>query len=328
MKYFLLILFIFLSSNVFANNLDYYLAGTKIVLGKKSNYKIIKDIKFSKLQILHVRQINNNECTFLDHVEVNGSINPDAPFVIKKILSEIRDNLIRCNKNHVIKVYLNSGGGYLYDGLELGRIFREFNVSINISEYCMSSCATAFLGGKYRDMSQKNMIMFHAPYNLIRNNLNKIDISCQKNNKTLKKYYGEMTDIKTGNYLYRRTMDYCGVQDGWVLNKDAAKIMNILKPEPSRFISLTIEIDNRCSVSDNYFSVRVPGTNLSVPFKNRKVRLRLLRSRKVQLTNNPNNIDKSFEYNGIHVPIEKKMVLTADCTSSPRLKGIFGDIKN
>ena len=37
---------------------------------------------------------------------------------------------------------------------------------------------------------------------------------------------------------------------------------------------------------------------------------------------------KSVRYVGIHVPVEKKLILEADCSTSPRLKGIFGSMKN
>jgi hypothetical protein len=46
----------------------------------------------------------------------------------------------------------------------------------------------------------------------------------------------------------------------------------------------------------------------------------------VQLKSNPKY--KAVRYTGIHVPVEPKMVLEADCSTSPRLKGIFGSMKD
>ena len=57
------------------------------------------------------------------------------------------------------------------------------------------------------------------------------------------------------------------------------------------------------------------------------ISVELLRSdRKVQLISNPKY--KSVRYVGIHVPVEKKLTLEADCSTSPRLKGSFGSMKN
>ena len=91
-------------------------------------------------------------------------------------------------------------------------------------------------------------------------------------------------------------------------------------------ISVTITLDNKCSVDDDSFVVKVPGTDIIFPFKKGVARYRLKSDRKVQLISNPKY--KSVRYVGIHVPVEKKLTLEADCSTSPRLKGIFGSMKN
>ena len=96
--------------------------------------------------------------------------------------------------------------------------------------------------------------------------------------------------------------------------------------KPVKVISVTITLNNKCSVDDDSFVVTVPGTNLIVPFKKGVARLRLKSDRKVQLQANPKY--EAVRYVGIHVPVEPKMMLEADCSSSPRLKGIFGSMKN
>ena len=96
--------------------------------------------------------------------------------------------------------------------------------------------------------------------------------------------------------------------------------------KPVNVISVTITLNNKCSVDDDSFVVAVPGTNLIVPFKKGIARLRLKSDRKVQLQSNPKY--EAVRYVGIHVPVESKMILEADCSTSPRLKGIFGSMKN
>ena len=96
--------------------------------------------------------------------------------------------------------------------------------------------------------------------------------------------------------------------------------------KPVEVISVTITLDNKCSVDDDSFVVAVPGTDIIFPFKKGVARYRLRSDRKVQLISNPKY--KSVRYVGIHVPIEKKLILEADCSTSPSLKGIFGSMKN
>ena len=96
--------------------------------------------------------------------------------------------------------------------------------------------------------------------------------------------------------------------------------------KPVKVISVTITLNNKCSVDDDSFVVAVSGTNIIFPFKKGVARYRLKSDRKVQLISNPKY--KSVRYVGIHVPVEKTLTLEADCSTSPRLKGIFGSMKN
>ena len=95
--------------------------------------------------------------------------------------------------------------------------------------------------------------------------------------------------------------------------------------KPVEIISVTISLNNKCPVDDDSFIVTVPGTDIKIPFKNGIARLRLKSDRKVQLQANP--IYQAIRYDGIHVPVDKRMTLEADCSTSPRLKGIFGSMK-
>ena len=96
--------------------------------------------------------------------------------------------------------------------------------------------------------------------------------------------------------------------------------------KPIQMISVTITLNNKCSVDDDSFVVTVVGTSLEVPFKKGVARIRLKSDRKVQLKSNPKY--EAVRYTGLHVPVEPKMVLEADCSTSPRLKGIFGSMKD
>ena len=96
--------------------------------------------------------------------------------------------------------------------------------------------------------------------------------------------------------------------------------------EPQKMLSITVKLDNKCSLDDDSFIVTVPGTDLQFPFKNGIVRLRLRSDRKLQLKSNPKY--PAIRYDGMHVEVSKNVVLVADCSSSPRLKGIFKSMKD
>lgn len=110
---------------------------------------------------------------------------------------------------------------------------------------------------------------------------------------------------------------------GFILWFGMPNIQKALKPV--EIISVTISLNNKCPVDDDSFIVTVPGTDIKVPFKNGIARLRLKSDRKVQLQANP--IYEAIRYDGIHVLVAKRMTLEADCSTSPRLKGIFGSMK-
>ena len=113
------------------------------------------------------------------------------------------------------------------DGYELGKIFRREDVKTNIviNAECFSSCATAFLGGLYRNLQEGGKLMFHAPYSYT----SKYDISCSKQDTQLLTYMKEMLNPTDGDFLYKRTMSYCSKSSGWSLNRDAAEIFGLLK---------------------------------------------------------------------------------------------------
>ena len=61
-------------------------------------------------------------------------------------------------------------------------------------------------------------------------------------------------------------------------------------------------------------------------FRNKIARLRLKSDRKLQLRANPKY--PAIRYDGMFVDVKENVILEADCTTSPRLKGIFKSMKD
>ena len=101
-------------------------------------------------------------------------------------------------------------------------------------------------------------------------------------------------------------------------------IQNVFKEV--KMISVTVKLDNKCSLDDDSFVVAVPGTDIIVPFRNKIARLRLKSDRKLQLRANPKY--PAIRYDGMIVDVKENVILEADCTTSPRLKGIFKSMKD
>jgi len=69
----------------------------------------------------------------------------------------------------VIAIYLSSPGGSLYEGMKLGRLFRDWRIKTVVEggRECASACALAFLGGHdergpWRSSSDNSLLGFHA----------------------------------------------------------------------------------------------------------------------------------------------------------------------
>ena len=101
-------------------------------------------------------------------------------------------------------------------------------------------------------------------------------------------------------------------------------VQNVFKEV--KMISVTVKLDNKCSLDDDSFVVAVPGTDIIVPFRNKVARLRLKSDRKLQLRANPKF--PAIRYDGMFVDVKENVILEADCTTSPRLKGIFKSMKD
>jgi hypothetical protein len=192
-------------------------------------YTTLLDAKIDKLRIRHVRWTSpESSCVsgFTDHLEIDGTIGPDSTAAVERLLPKMH-KCINSNGEWIVNtVLLSSGGGMLEDGYEMGRLFKKFQIETSIvgGQSCASSCAIAFLGGKYRTMYHDAELLFHAPY--LSNGI-AIDCSDYGQVEKLKNYYRASLGSKDGEYLLDRTMSYCSNSSGWTLNADGAKLFGI-----------------------------------------------------------------------------------------------------
>ena len=192
--------------------------------------QVLLDAQVGQLRIRHVRMANAICVSgHSDHMEIQGEIGPDSTAAVERLIPRLH----KCTKSDgnwiVNTVYLNSGGGMMYDGYRMGNLFREHEIQTQITggQQCASSCAIAFLGGKFRAMAYDAKLLFHAPYTT-----EGIAINCMDRGQVgrLKDYYIKMLGSRDGEYLFERTMSYCSSSSGWTLNADGAKLFNITTP--------------------------------------------------------------------------------------------------
>jgi ATP-dependent protease ClpP protease subunit len=196
-----------------------------------SKIKVIHDISVSDLRIRVTTPSTNTDCVSGAHhtIEIDGPINKDTSYVLGRILKDLPKCVSSSGKTNVNTVYLNSNGGTLDDGYAIGRIFKEFSVSVNVTEkqICASSCAVAFLGGSFRSIQIDGKLIFHAPYTT--NNYGGIVCAEKSEAQALKNHYRQMIARDSADKLFERTMDYCSSRDGWTLDQGAANIFGLLK---------------------------------------------------------------------------------------------------
>jgi len=103
---------------------------------------------------------NGGSCHECEWTAADGDITPNTPTAFRKL---VKDGSLR------LHLHINSQGGDLAAGVELGRLFRENHLSVEVSKTvknpdpafkglydgeegaCVSACAYAFLGGEFRD---------------------------------------------------------------------------------------------------------------------------------------------------------------------------------
>lgn len=211
-------------------------AESKGILGTsmQASGEILLDAKIGGLRIRHVRY-PTLQCTsnFAEGLELSGSIGPDSTEAVERLLPR----LAKCVSSETGSpipnlVYLSSRGGVQADGYRLGRLFRSHRLQTQVGDgaLCASSCALAFLGGSHRIMLGNAELLFHAPYTVSQLS-NRADCSDRGQVDELRDYFVSMLGPDDGNYLLKRTMDYCSTTTGWTLNSDGAKLFNIVNAE-------------------------------------------------------------------------------------------------
>jgi hypothetical protein len=112
---------------------------------------------------------NCDECSW---VAAHGDITSDTPALFRRFMQES----VASGYGHVNRVYLDSQGGDLIGGIELGKLFRANHVTVavfrtvksNDSDIdfeeeggkCVSACSYAFIGGERRN-ADSNQIGIH-----------------------------------------------------------------------------------------------------------------------------------------------------------------------
>ena len=96
--------------------------------------------------------------------------------------------------------------------------------------------------------------------------------------------------------------------------------------KPVKIVDAEIHLDNQCSVTDATFIVEAPQQRKRGKFFKGVAVMRLPENAKVKLAVSPEFPD--FTYDGMPELVSPNMVLVADCGVSPRLKSIFGAMKD
>jgi hypothetical protein len=200
----------------------------------EKNVTVVRDIQINTLRIRQVR-LDSTSCVSgsRHHLELLGPIGPDSTAVVGRILDELPECRNIDGTRIASQVYLSSGGGSLSDGFKLGELFRKHQVHtfVTYHQQCSSSCAIAFLGGKYRDMEGDAKLLFHAPYTYgaVNRYSDSRSINCSDYGQVaeLKRYYVKFLGKTDGEFLLDRTLDYCSAEAGWSINVDAAKLFGI-----------------------------------------------------------------------------------------------------
>ena len=96
--------------------------------------------------------------------------------------------------------------------------------------------------------------------------------------------------------------------------------------EPVKIIDVEIRLNNQCSVTDATFIVEAPQQRKRSKFFKGVAMMRLPENANVKLAVSPEFPD--FTYDGMPELVSPNMVLVADCGVSPRLKSIFGAMKD
>ena len=95
---------------------------------------------------------NPNNCV----MNLSGQIDEDLSYKFNDVLSLFEKK--NCQK---ISLYLNSYGGQLVYGVDIGKTVREKNIETFINDNCDSACGYIFIGGIKRNIQKYRTMGFH-----------------------------------------------------------------------------------------------------------------------------------------------------------------------
>lgn len=185
--------------------------------------KILDDVRIEDLRIRHVRLVGA-ACArgYLEHVELDGRIGPDATDYLDQMLSRASECRRPDGTSYAKVVHMNSSGGSLFYGLRMGEVLRYHKVETLIlhGQVCASACAIAFLGGVHRTIIGDGRLLFHAPY------IYEDDgIRCAEADQVgeLKDYFAAVLGADVGQVVYTKAMELCSEDDGWIIGSAEAR---------------------------------------------------------------------------------------------------------
>lgn len=103
--------------------------------------------------------------------------------------------------------------------------------------------------------------------------------------------------------------------------KYSVNTTSVFKSSTSVLTDFELRLENRCLVSDNYFSVEVKGSNKKFRFSNGKLRVKLAKNSQIRLSISSDH--KDFHYSDRYRPINNKLVLIADCGIDRSIEDAF-----
>jgi hypothetical protein len=108
-------------------------------------------------------------CSSAWMIYIDGEIRPNEGDILEQ-------EIVERGISSYSTVYLNSPGGSLYGGIELGRVIRKYGFSTGLGEapvskddygssgVCFSACTLAYLGGKFRYFHDNSLFGVHRFY--------------------------------------------------------------------------------------------------------------------------------------------------------------------
>ena len=95
--------------------------------------------------------------------------------------------------------------------------------------------------------------------------------------------------------------------------------------DPPKIIMVKATLENRCAVIDETFVAEAPDQGRRVPFRDGVAIMRLPEGSKIQLA--VSRAFPAFRYDDTPQAVAPNITLVADCNVSPRLRTIFGSLK-